>query len=193
MTTLRDISSTEDVCWRFHPADKDAPDHRPTFNHDGDDDDPSPSTWDSWEVESDYDDEEPSDFMKKHGNCEVELLEHWSTHPEPTPLRRSAAPVPVYRSKAVSDIGETLGQMFGKRIDGMGGDMCLYNFEMAQRKDLLSSDDNDQPVCRHPDHLMTFAQVSFAREIWEVKLRVLRDEAREKERTRVVCDDQSGE
>jgi hypothetical protein len=187
MTTLRDIAGQEGVCWRFCLEDRDAPDHRATFNHDADAEDPSPSFWDGWAVEDLDDDDTLSRFMKKHAGREVELLEHWSTHPEATPKH-----VRAHRAKAVSDIGETLGQMFGKRVDGMGGDMCLYNFEMAQRKDLLSSDDNDQPVCRHPDHLMTFAQVSFAREIWEVKLRVLRDEAREKERTRVVCDDQSG-
>jgi hypothetical protein len=189
MTTLRDISSTEHVCWRFHPGDQDAPDHRPTFNHDRDTVDPSPSTWDSWEVEYDDSEEEPSDFMKKHGHRRIELLQHWSTHPEPTPLPRVAAP---YLFKAVSDIGETLDELLFSRVEDMRGDVALCNYEMAQRTESLVRTQEGM-VSTHADYPLTVAQASFAREIWEVKLRVLRAETREEARTRIVCEDQSCE
>jgi hypothetical protein len=83
MTTLNDIKGQDRVCWRF--IDADAPDHKPTANH-TDGGDKSPSNWDGWRIETGA----PSDYLQRHGHQNIELLEHYSTHREPTPrtLRR---------------------------------------------------------------------------------------------------------
>jgi hypothetical protein len=96
--------------------------------------------------------------------------------------------VPVLRN----DNDETLDELLAERVEGMRGDVALCNYEMAQRTESLCRVEGGF-VSTHGDYPLSVAQASFAREIWELKLRQklveATLEAADKERHRVVCDD----
>jgi len=87
---------------------------------------------------------------------------------------------------------ETLAELLEDRVEGMRDDVALCNYEMAQRTESLCRV-SDGFVSTHGDYPLTIAQASFAREIWELKLRqgIARSsaEAAQRERLQVVCDD----
>lgn len=176
MLTLKDVVGRDGVCWRFIGAD--APDNRPTVNSYKE---PAcrgyPSDWDWWGLN-----EELGNFYEQNKHKRVELLEHISKRPLPTLLKV------VHRNEN----DETLEQLMADRVEDMRGDVALCNYEMAQRTESLCRVPGGF-VSTHEDYGLSVAQASFAREIWELKLRrrlaETAEEAATRERLRVVCDD----
>ncbi len=141
MLTLKDIRLGD--CWRF--TGPDAPDHRANFTTRMTDPAPKglPKGWDDYGVD---DPPNKQTYWRMHKDKAVELLEHYSTHPTPTPIkltRRDLQPGDCF------EYAEPVSEESGPRIVE-GRDVSLAGMPGTWNLSTKTSARMDAPVRRIP-------------------------------------------